>query len=124
MAKGRNYPRREPRKQPLMFDERGRVVKRDASEFSILLCWHGDTPGGAHKVSFHPDLIYAEPQQGGIFFLPIAMCERGEVVGGFERLSPKLQREIIPIHEFTMPRYFAIQKKLTQFAHKPPAMAA
>jgi hypothetical protein len=96
----------------LMLDPRGRLVAKDSSEFCIVLCCHGETAGGAWIVSTDPDARSRDPQHGGIFFLPKKLAERGEVCGGFERMDGHLQRKLVPLHEFSMPKFLAVQKGL------------
>lgn len=93
----------------------GALVPKDKSPFEILLCCHGETKGGAWKVSFGPDpRSYATPQEGGLLFIPVAWCDRSEALGGFERMDERCQLKRVTVHEFSMPRYRAVLKGLAE----------
>jgi hypothetical protein len=93
----------------------GQPIPKDYSVFEILLCCHGDTKGGAWKLSIGPDpLAGAPPQRGGLFFMPQAWVDRSEALGGFQRMDERCQRKLVTVHEFSMAKFHAVLKGLAE----------
>lgn len=91
----------------------GQTIPKDKSAFEIVLCCHGETPGGAWIVSVAPDGgESASISEGGKFYLPKRMAERSEPCGGFERMDHRCQRKLVTLHEFSMPKFIAVEKGL------------
>ncbi len=110
VRKDKRMPRYQRKR--LVINGRGDLVECDDSEFTVMLCCHGKTKGGAWIVSRDPDPDSRAPDQGGVFFLPCKLADRSEPVGGFERTDTRLQRRLVTVHEFSMPHYLAVEKRL------------
>lgn len=85
----------------IMIDAAGNLVERDDSEFCCWLYCHGETEGGAWLVS-------TTGWWRDRFTLPKRLADQvGEPAGGIT-----LRGQLVPIVEFSMPRFIAIEKRL------------
>lgn len=89
-----------------MINARGELIERDPSTHESWLVLHGESMSGKAW------LVGLSPERAAAVFVPKRLVEIGPSVGGFERLSPKLQRDLLPVCAVSGPGFLFDEKGL------------